>query len=262
MKLRDEYDGAVCVVTGATSGNGEALAHHLHRLGADVHGIGRNREKLEALCRRRIRAYRADLSDPEDIAFLLSHLPGHIDFVFHMAGNSMTGHHPDQVRRLRESDFIGPTRLLDGLVRRMSSGTVAVNTSASAAMRDVPRLLTYQTVKREMVEWWATSRDFYFESHGVNLMLISMGLISTPIRLQGSRGRSEWLVKKLPVPGPRWWTRRILRDAALKRPVSYPGLGAKLGKLDLQGQYKINRLVDKASAVSADLWLRLVEGVR
>ncbi len=95
-----ELRGRVCVVTGATSGIGEAAASALAKLGARVIGVGRNAERAEAALRR-IEAEaagfgspppsfeRADLSslrETRDLAGRLAGMPGGIDVLVNCAG--------------------------------------------------------------------------------------------------------------------------------------------------------------------------------
>lgn len=259
MNLREKYEGTVCVVTGATSGNGEAVAFELLHLGAHVHALGRNRVKLRALGNRGAQPYRCDFANSEDIEWVLTALPPRVDYVFHLAGNAILGSRVEDEMVLRQTDLTGPVALLKGLRPRMSGGTVAVVTSASAGMDDIPGLRVYQTVKREMVEWWRESREGYSFS-GINLMLISMGFIYSGIwgRVAGGTGWSKPLVQF--GPGPQWFVTGILKDAAARRPVSYPGMGARLLPV-FKGEYRPRWWAKTAMTTSARLWIRLVEGV-
>ena len=258
--LQDHYEGAICVVTGATSGNGEALTHHLRKLGATVYGVGRNPEKLGNLNQHwNVNAVRADLSLPGDVDRLIAQLPDRIDFVFHMAGNAVLGE--DRVDDLRQSDLLGPIQLLDGLLSKMSpGGVIAVNTSGAAALGYISRLGAYQKVKREMVQWWADNRERYAD-HDVHLMLVFMGFIYTGIwsRAKGGTGLSRVLAQF--GPGPRWYTRGILRAAVRKLPVAYPGLRTGIARVNEQGGYDEKPLAKQVVTTVVDTWLRLVERV-
>src|SRR5438552_8207793 len=65
---RMELEGAVCLVTGATSGIGRATALRLARRGARVLALGRDETALaEVTARTRGASIRADLTDPAQI---------------------------------------------------------------------------------------------------------------------------------------------------------------------------------------------------
>jgi len=85
----------VALVTGASSGIGEAVALELAREGAALALVARRREKLEAVAARAksvgavdARAFVADLNDPNAIAPLLAEITGTFDRIDILVANS------------------------------------------------------------------------------------------------------------------------------------------------------------------------------
>ena len=83
MKDYFGYEGKTCVVTGASSGMGKAVASMLVDLGARVYGLDRNESD-----NRDIHFLKCDLSSKESIDTTFSQLPEHIDSFFGVAGLS------------------------------------------------------------------------------------------------------------------------------------------------------------------------------
>lgn len=83
--------GKRILVTGASSGIGRAIAIYCSKMGAEVHGVGRNMEKLDALWEEMKQNHvtcgimKADLANHEDIEILVDSMP-ELDGVVHCAG--------------------------------------------------------------------------------------------------------------------------------------------------------------------------------
>src|SRR4051794_9700929 len=98
MARRRSWRNARCLVTGASSGLGRALAEHLVRLGARVLLTGRSSAKLEAVARPlldqgadpdSVITVAADLTRPEDLQRLFAVATdrlGALDLVVNSAG--------------------------------------------------------------------------------------------------------------------------------------------------------------------------------
>lgn len=83
--------GKTILVTGASSGIGRAIALYCSKMGARVHGVGRNMERLDSLWKEMQQncaicgIMKVDLTNPEDIDILADHMP-ELDGVVHCAG--------------------------------------------------------------------------------------------------------------------------------------------------------------------------------
>lgn len=259
MNLTDYYEGTVCVVTGATSGNGEALAKKLIKLGAEVHALGRNQTKLSELDQIGCFVHYTELNNHGSISRTLDRLPKRIDYVFHLAGNAVVGEvSPQKLDDFWESDYRGPTQLLAHLVPRMhkEGGAVGIVTSASCAMGDIKEVRHYQSVKREMVKWWWGNQR-WAENFNTSLTLISMGAISTSIwsRAEGMSTVTAGLVSMV-IPGAEHYTKQILEDVALKKLVSYPGVGASWAPV-VDGEYCPRPMIKNMSTAFTKAWFNL-----
>ena len=257
MIWKDRYKDAVCVVTGATSGNGEAVARELVHLGADVHVIGRNYKRMLEWTKV-AHVHPTELGNPDSVMSTLRQLPRQVDYLFHLAGNAVLGDvSPEAQKSFLQSDYHGPVTLLDGLCPRMNrGGGVGIVSSASVALHSIPDIQYYQYVKGKMTRWWWNNQDRFLDRE-VGCTLISMGFINTGIwkRVEGLPRITSQLVR-LVMPGPMSYAKMILEDVAYNVPVSYPGVGASLAPL-IHGKYQPHPLALEAVTWAAETWFDL-----
>lgn len=117
-----ELPGAVCLVTGASSGIGRATARRLVAAGADVLALGRNRPALESTGGR---AVVCDLLDTEAIARTVDEV-GAVDVLVNNAGIGWSGPltelDPETMERLLRVNLLAPVLLtrafLPGMLER------------------------------------------------------------------------------------------------------------------------------------------------
>jgi len=127
------------LVTGCSSGIGEALAREFHRRGQRVYATARRRESLAALEAEGVRGLALDVDDDASIAAAIDVVrqeAGHLDLLVNNAGVPGVGAAVDlgrdDLRRVYETNVIAPLRvtaevlpLLRAAVTSHGSATVA-----------------------------------------------------------------------------------------------------------------------------------------
>jgi short-subunit dehydrogenase len=186
--------GKVCVVTGASSGIGEATARALGREGATVVLAARRLERLEEIAgdiRRgtgeaRTTAVACDVSERDEIARLRDEVErqhGRCDVLVNNAGIPGGGPFPEtsmeQLERVNRVNFMGVvicTKLFLPLLRA-SRGHV-VNVASLAGRYALPGAAVYTASKHAVV---ALSESLYHElrPEGVMVTTVNPGLVAT-----------------------------------------------------------------------------------
>ena len=195
--LRERVSGRVVVVTGASSGIGEALAQRLGDAGAKVVLVARSADKLDEM-KQAIEArggaafaYAADLSSTEDTqraieAILSEH--GQVDILVNNAGISIRRSVAKSYERVHDFErtlalnFLGAVRLIMGFLpgmRAQKSGQI-INVSTIGVQVNVPRYGAYIASKAALD---AFSRVLAVEvlKDGVKVTTIYMPLVKTPM---------------------------------------------------------------------------------
>ncbi|UCH30088.1 MAG: SDR family NAD(P)-dependent oxidoreductase [Myxococcales bacterium] len=189
--------GKAVVVTGASSGIGEALAERLGEAGAKVLLVARSADKLDEM-KRAIEAsggvafaYAADLSSAEDTrraveAILADH--GQVDILVNNAGISIRGSVAKSYDRLHDFErtlalnFLGAVRLIMGFLpgmRAQKQGQI-INVSTVGVQVNAPRYGAYIASKAALD---AFSRVLAVEvlKDGVKVTTFYMPLVKTPM---------------------------------------------------------------------------------
>jgi short-subunit dehydrogenase len=181
----------VAVVTGASSGIGEAVARALGRDGWTLLLVARREERLAALSAELGEAagYEvADLTDPDSARRIAGRVEkdfGRLDLLVNNAGGNRTrgefaelGH--AYVREVMEQNFDSAVMLTEALlpVLRRSAPSAIVNVSSIAGRVARPRVAAYNAAKFALAGW---SESLYHEesAHGVHVGLVTPGFIST-----------------------------------------------------------------------------------
>ena len=185
------------MITGASSGIGEALANRLGAAGAKVLLVARSADKLAEM-KRGIEArggaasiYPGDLSDTEDTQRLISEVladHGQVDILVNNAGISIRRSVKKSYDRVHDFErtlalnFLGAVRLIMGFLPGMQAqkqGQV-LNVSTIGVQVNVPRYGAYIASKAALD---AFSRVLAVEAlkDGVKVTTIYMPLVKTPM---------------------------------------------------------------------------------
>jgi short-subunit dehydrogenase len=205
------YDGAVAVVTGASSGIGRRLALDLAARGAVVIGLAR-REALLAELEDELRRWSpesgaavCDVSDTDAYPRALASIEqehGHIDVLINNAGieqptpvDSADGLEP--YRRILDTNFLGTVAgtlaVLPGM-RRRGSGIV-VNVSSDSARAPEPRAGAYSASKAA-VSAFTEAVAHEVATDGVHVHVLYPAWVPTAMGMSGLDERDAQLPPK------------------------------------------------------------------
>ena len=166
MEIKDK----VVIITGASSGIGEATARLLAKNGAKVVLASRNKEKLKKLSKEIPGSFVVvtDMTKEDQIKNLIKKTKEHfgrIDILINNAGRgydaSIENINPETFRELFELDLLGPVIAMKEAIpvmRKQKSGMI-VNISSGTALMAIPNMSAYSSLKRAIVGISLTARE-------------------------------------------------------------------------------------------------------
>ena len=223
-----------CVITGAASGIGKALAHGLASRGHAVIGIdvdGERAEQTRAELERRgheVPFIIADLGDGRDRDRILRALDGDppIDVFIHNAGINDVGRFedfgPERQRRIVEIDFLAPMILTQGLLRGglLAPAASLVFLSSLSSYVGYPGATVYSAAKEGLASY-ARSLGVELAPRGMHVLTVYPGPTRTEMAARCSPLENETAAaKRMP---PEWLARRIIHAVERRRRVLIPG---------------------------------------
>ena len=234
---------STAVVTGASSGIGEALARRLARDGWRLLLVARREERLKALCAELGGGaiYEvADLTEPEAAARVAAHAEREFDrldlLVNNAGGNRKRGEFADDgygydyVREVMDQNFDSAVRMTEALLPflRRSAPSSIVNVGSIAGRIARPKVSAYNAAKFALNGW---TESLYHEerAHGVHVGLVTPGFISTegfPQEQLTGKAATRWMVGT-----PEQGAAAIVRAAEGKAEVSVPAWYGLLPRL-------------------------------
>jgi short-subunit dehydrogenase len=196
MSRRRSFDGARCLVTGASSGLGRAIAEHLVRAGANVLLTGRSSDRLDATARGLV----AEGSRPDSVPVVAADLTreegraeviraaedrfGALELVVNAAGLGATGHldthDPSVLRTLFEINvfaMVEMSRLSLPLLRRGDRPSL-VNIGSIVARRALPGRSEYSASKFAVAGFTESIRAEWTK-FGIHVLLLNPGFTAT-----------------------------------------------------------------------------------
>ncbi|RUL88816.1 SDR family NAD(P)-dependent oxidoreductase [Tautonia sociabilis] len=196
-RRRESFQGARCLVTGASSGIGAAFARRLAAEGARVVVTGRSADRLEAEALALVEAgarpgdvvaVAADLTDPDDRRMLLDvsadRLGGALDLVVNAAGVGAYGrfesHDPAVLRQVFEINVFALAELCRGALPLLRKGDrpAVLNVGSIVARRGLPGRPEYSASKFAVAGLTESIRAEW-AIDGIHVLLLNPGFTTT-----------------------------------------------------------------------------------
>jgi NAD(P)-dependent dehydrogenase (short-subunit alcohol dehydrogenase family) len=201
------------LVTGASTGIGEATVHHLKTLGFDPVGAVRKDEDAERLEGRGIRTVRIDVTDAGQIAAAREELgEGALAGLVNNAGIAVAAPLEflpmDKLRQQLEINLIGQAAVTQAFLPALRRGGGRIVMVSSIGGRVGLPLVSAYNASKFGLEGLSDSLRRELASQGVDVILIEPGGVKTPIWKKGERLADEML-EEVPPEAERLYGRMI-----------------------------------------------------
>jgi NAD(P)-dependent dehydrogenase (short-subunit alcohol dehydrogenase family) len=201
------------LVTGASTGIGEATVLHLKTLGFDAVGAVRRDEDAERLESRGVRTVRIDVTDAEQIAAAreaLGDTP--LAGLVNNAGIGVAAPLEflpiDRLRQQLEINLIGQVAVTQAFLPALRRGRGRiVNVSSIGGRVALPMAGAYSASKFAL-EGMSDSLRREIRSHGVDVILVQPGGVKTPIWKKG-RDLADTMLEDVPAEAEQLYGRTI-----------------------------------------------------
>lgn len=179
------------LITGASSGIGEATAHHLKRLGFDVVGAVRSDEDAERLRSGGLRAAKLDVTDSESIATARSELgDAPLAGLVNNAGIAVAAPIEflplEQLRRQLEINLVGQVAVTQQFLPALRAGRGRIVNVSSIGGRVALPLMGAYNMSKFGLEAMSDSLRRELRPQGVDVIVIEPGGVKTPIWRKGN----------------------------------------------------------------------------
>ena len=193
----------MAVVTGASSGIGEATARELAARGATVVLASRAVDRLEALWRGisasggRALVVATDVSERDSVEAMVRRTVGEfgsLDVLVNNAGLGLSGKvsevRPEDVRHVFEVNTVGPLNCIQAALPHMGEGGRIINVSSVVGRRAIPKVGAYCATKSALNALTDALR-VEVAARGISVTSVYPGTTSTSFRENSRRTKSE-----------------------------------------------------------------------
>ena len=201
--MEQTLKGKVAVVTGASSGIGEATVWALAERGASVVAAARNENRLREL-EREIRAsggrtlgVKTDVSDRDSVDATIARTVeefGAPDILVNNAGLGLSGRveelRAEDLRYVMEVNLIGPLNCIQAALPRMNPGGHVINVSSVVGKRAIPKVGGYCASKFAL-NGLSDALRVEVAGRGISVSSVYPGTTSTAFRDNSRRTRDE-----------------------------------------------------------------------
>jgi NAD(P)-dependent dehydrogenase (short-subunit alcohol dehydrogenase family) len=267
------------LITGASTGIGEASAHHLKELGFDAVGAVRKDEDAERLRAAGLRTVKLDVTDSDSIAAARAELgDGPLAGLVNNAGIAVAAPIEfiplEQLRHQLEINLVGQVAVTQHFLPALRAGRGRIVNVSSIGGRVALPLVGAYNMSKFGLEGMSDSLRRELRPHGVDVIVIEPGGVKTPIWQKGNELAAD-LQADMPPDAQRLYGRMVeaLRKQTVKiqnergidaREVA-EAIGAALTAKRPRARYLVGRdakLRARAAAVLSDrLMDRLVARV-
>jgi short-subunit dehydrogenase len=226
-KLKKKISGKTILITGASSGIGEALSYMLADMGVHLILVARRGEKLLEMKNEiekksaRVSAYPADLRNEEEMEVLLQFihkLPEGLDIVVSNAGKSIRRSINDSLDRFHDFtrtmaiNYFAPVQLLLSVIPALkrNQGQVINISTVNALLIPIPFWAAYQASKSAFDTWFRSAAP-ELNAMGISTTSIYLPLVKTPMILPTA------VYKHTPAMSPEHVAKIICRSMYTKR---------------------------------------------
>lgn len=162
--------GKAVIVTGASTGIGEAAAKLFSKKGAKVALVSRSKERLESLAKGLTDSYAVvcDMADEKQVKEMVKKVQGHYGGIDVLVNNAGRGYDAsieeidrEKFRYIFNLNLAGPLVAMQAvipLMRKNGAGSI-VNISSGTALMALPNMGAYSSLKRALVGLSLTARE-------------------------------------------------------------------------------------------------------
>lgn len=198
------------VVTGVTSGIGEAVVDRLIEGGARVAGVGRDRARLEERAARwgeRFVPIVADLAYPSDRRVAIERIGATLERVDVLVNNAAACVYetpldlsPVRWEALVQVNLLAAIELACGLAPRLGDAAHVVNVSSIVARAAPSAKFGPYAVTKAALDRFTDALRLELAPRGAKVSLLAPGLVDTPIydKVEGFEGARAALEKQVP----------------------------------------------------------------